>query len=177
MKTILLFTGVLFVLGACSTKKTESTSTADSLSITAELADNPAPISLAFSPLGGFSVKNSVAMQDTVNFILLESQEDIDKNFVYEKSATQQLVQPEFIINFMVAMVCLPTDYQTTLGVEKVEVGTDAINVYVTSTRGTKGSIPNKPTLLFAVERRDGFSKMQFYVNGIKNKALMLPVN
>ncbi len=174
MKNFLILISTVIVLTACSTKKTETTSTTDSLSLTAEMADAPAPASLAFSPMAGFTAKNTVAMDDTVNFILLTSQEDIDKNFAFEKSATEQLVQPEFIINFMVAMVCLPTEYETTLGVEKVEVGTDAINVYMTMTRGEKHSMPTKPTLLFAIERRDGFSKMQFFVNGKPSKALML---
>jgi len=175
MKRNSLLVFALLMVGACGTPaKKETAESTDSLSLVTELADHPASPTLAFAPMPGFAVRNTVGMQDSVNFMLINSQADLDRDFVYEKSLSQELIQPDFIINQVIAVVCLPSLYQTTLGLEKVEIADGAINVYVTMVRGVKENIPTKAAQVFAIERRDGFTTMQFYINGVKSTALLL---
>ena len=148
---------------------------ADSLKVdSVVLADVPAPASLAYSLMPGYSARNTVALTDTVNFILLTNQEEIDKNFVLDKAATNVITSPDFIINHIVGIVCLPSQQATTMALDKVEVGVEAINVYVNIVRGEKQAIATKPAQLFAIEKRDGVGTIQFYVNGKIDKSFFL---
>ena len=169
----LLFIALVFALfAACSGKKTETPPTADSVSAAA--ADVPAPAGLAFSPLNGYAVRNTVGMSDSVNFFLLTSQEQLDKMFIADRSMNSEMSTPDFVINYTVAVVCLPRLEKTTIILEKVEVGGSAINVYVTITRGEKQKFASKPAQIFAIERRDGYGALQFFVNGKQSKAIPL---
>jgi hypothetical protein len=173
MKNFLFILCGALLLASCSTKKSETTSTADSLSIQTDLADTPAPNALAFSPVGGFSYKGG-EQADTVDFLLINNQVDLESYFTVDKSRSADMTPPDFVINHVIAVVCLPSLHQPTIGLEKVEVGDGAINVYVTIQRGKEHTITAKAAQLFAIERRDGFTTLQFFVNGKKSKALML---
>lgn len=175
MKALLFLLMATCMLSACGTK-TESTATADSVAIDSVLADTPAPAMLAFSPITGYAVKNSVSLSDSVNFIFLSNQEELDGKFVGDPAASTSLAKPDFVINYNVAVVCLPSRQMTTIVVDKVELG-DAINVYLTIRRGEQHAVAAKATHLFAIERRDGYGTIQFYVNGKESGAIMLPVN
>lgn len=168
---LLLVTGLVMV--ACNTKKTESTQTTDSLKVDSTImADTPAPTSLAFSPVDGYSIKSSVALIDTVDFFLLTNQEDMDSKFAVDKTISE-VAKPDFIINHIFAVVCTPSQKSTTIAVEKVEVGGD-INVFVTIRRGEGQQTTAKPAKIFAIEKRDGYNAIQFFVNGQKSKALLV---
>lgn len=175
MKQIFCLILAVAVLISCSPKKTESTEVADSLKMDSVMqADKPAPAALAFSLMPGYTAKNTVALADTVNFILLTNQEDIDKNFVMDKTAANPIINPDFIINYVVGVVCLPSQQATTITLDKVEVGESAVNVYVNIKRGEKQSIASKPAQIFAFEKRDGVGTVQFYVNGKIDKSFFL---
>ncbi len=174
MKALLHLLAATFLLNACGTKTTESTTTTDSLAVDSTvLADTPAPSVLAFSPINGYSVKNTVGMKDSVNFIFLASQEDLDKQFVSDPAASTALAKPDFVINYNVAIVCLPSKQVTTIVVDKVDLG-DAINVYATLRRGEQQTFATKAAQLFAIERRDGYGSIRLYVNGKESGAIML---
>ena len=155
------------LLNACGNVKTETSTTTDSVAV--ELAETPAPALLAFSPMPGYTVSNTVALQDSVNFILLPRQEELDSKFNYDKGAPK----PDFVINYNFAVVCGASQLLTTIVLDKVEVA-DAINVYLTITRGEKQKFAAKATQVFAVERREGYSTMQFFVNGRESGTVML---
>ena len=160
-----LFIAITLLIASCSSKKSESTSTtADSVAV----ADNPAPSSLAFSPLPGYTVKNIPDLPDSVNYFLLGSQQELEEKF----SASKDASPPDFLINYTLAVVYQPTEFITSLQMEHVEASDTSINVYLTLKYGEKQSQRTAPTALFAIEKRDGYSRMQFYINEKKDKAL-----
>jgi hypothetical protein len=171
MKALLFIVAIPCMLSACGTKTSESTTgTADSVAVDSVLADTPAPSLLAFSPMTGYSVKNTVSLSDSVTFLFLASQEDLDKQF----AADPAVAKPDFVINYNVAVICLPSRKATTIVVDKVELG-DAINVYLTISRGAQQPMASKAAQLFAIERRDGYGSIRFYVNGKESGGIMLP--
>ena len=175
MKKIFFFIAVVVLISACTSKKVETTQVADSLKVDSVMqADKPAPATLAFSLMPGYSASNKVALSDTVNFILLTSQEDLDKNFILNKTATTAIPSPDFIINYIVGVVCFPSQLATTITLDKVEIAESTINVYVNIKEGEKQSIAAKPTQIFAFEKRDGVGTIQFYVNGKMDKSFFL---
>lgn len=168
MRLLLFIT--LAVLTACSTKKAETTSTAvDSTAVDSVLATTRANALLAYDAIPGFSANPKVAVPDSLNYFLIGSQEQLDLAF----AATPGTPAPDFIINYIVGVVGQPSAYATTIAMEKVETGESSIDVYLTVTRGEKGK-STKPGQLFAIERREGYPVMQFYVNGKKDRALVL---
>lgn len=173
MKATLYSLAVLTLLIRCSAPKQEQTEVLDSANMKTELAVTEAPSLLAFAPIDGYSVTNTLGMKDSVNFVLLNSQADLDKDFVYNNGIAKS-ASPDFVINHIVAVAALPDFRQTTISMEKVEIANGEINVYVTVSRGKKDAIPSKAAQLFAIERRDGFTTMQFWVNGLKSTALIL---
>ncbi len=175
MKQIFFLIAAAVLASACAPKKTETTEVTDSLKMDSVIqADTPAPASLAFSLMPGYSAKNTVALADTVNFILLLNQQDIDKNFVLDKAAANAIANPDFIINYNIGVVCLPSQLATTISLDKVEVVESNVNMYVNIKRGEKLSLASKPAQIFAVERRDGVGTIQFYVNGKIDKSFFL---
>ncbi|HBK87291.1 MAG TPA: hypothetical protein PKM91_03855 [Cyclobacteriaceae bacterium] len=173
MKSSIHALAAVAVLISCSAPRQEQAETLDSANMKTELAVTEAPPILAFSPIDGYSVTNTLGMKDSVNFVLLNSQADLDKDFVYNNGVASS-ANPDFVINHIVAVATLPDFRQTTIGMEKVEIANGEINVYVTVARGKKDAIPSKAAHLFAIERRDGFTTMQFWVNGVKSTALIL---
>lgn len=173
MKALPLVAATL-LLSACGTKNTESTTTADSLAAdTTVLADTPAPALLAFSPISGYTVRNTAGLSDSVNFIFLASQQDLDKQFVSDPASPAALDKPDFVINYNVAIVCQPSRRMTTILMDKVELG-DNINVYLTIRRGEQQPTATKAAQLFAIERRDGYGSIRFFINGKESGAIML---
>lgn len=158
---------------ACSTKKSETTAPAADSLATADsvLATSPANPSLAFSAIDGFSLNPKQSVTDSVDFLLIGNQEQFDQAFV---AGAKETPAPDFIINYVIGVVCKPTALATTIGLEKVETGGSTIDVYVTLTRGAAGARKSSPSQLFAIERREGYPVMQFYVNGRKSRALVL---
>ena len=177
MKPFIFLLALMALLSACGTKTTESTTATDSISVDSTVqADTPAPAILAFSQLAGYTVRNTVGLSDSVNFIFLSNQQELDKQFVADKASSTAFSTPDFLINHTFAVVCLPSRQMTTIVLDKVELG-DAINVYLTIERGEMQAFTSKPAQVFSIEKRDGFSTMQFFVNGKESKAIMLPVN
>ncbi len=175
MKQIFFLIAAALLASACAPKKTETAEVTDSLKMDSVIqADTPAPASLAFSLMPGYSAKNSVALADTVNFILLLNQQDIDKNFVLDKTAANAIANPDFIINYNIGVICLPSLQMTTISVDKVDFVESTVNVYMNINRGEKQSIASKPAQIFAIERRDGVGTIQFYVNGKIDKSFFL---
>lgn len=175
MKKIFFLITVAALIIGCASKKTESTEVTDSLKMDSVIqADKPAPTSLAFNLMPGYTASNKAAFTDTVNFILLTSQEEIDKNFVLEKTATNAISSPDFIINYNIGVICLPSQLATTISVDKVEIAENTVNVYVNIMRGEKQSLASKPAQIFAFEKRDGVGEIQFYVNGKMDKSFFL---
>ena len=175
MKKIFFCIAAAALIAACTPKKTETTEVADSVRMDSVIqADTPAPASLAYSLMPGYSAKNTVALTDSVNFLLLQTQEDVDKNFILDKTATNAITKPDFIINYNVGVVCLPSQLMTTISLDKVEIAENNVNVYVNIKRGEKQSMASKPAQIFAFERRDGVGTIQFYVNGKIDKSFFL---
>lgn len=170
-----LVTGIaaLLLWSACSTKKPETAAPpADSTTIDSVLATTPAPALLAFAPVDGFAAARGLATPDSINYFLLNNQEDLEKSF---SSATAP--PPDFIINYVIGVAGQPTTRTTAITLDKVVTAEYSIDVYLTLTRGESGKSSVKPVQLFAIEKREGYPVMQFYVNGKKDKALVLVGN
>jgi hypothetical protein len=156
----------------CSTKKTETTEVAsDTVTVDSTLATTPASPQLAFSPFDGFTVDTKLALPDSVNYFLLANQDDLASRFGTTSAATGN---PDFLINYVIGVACKPSTTLTTIVLDKVETGESTINVYLTIQRGEQQKTSAKAAGVFAIERRDGFPVMQFFVNGRKDKAIVL---
>ncbi len=174
MKKLLFIIITCATFAACTSKKAETSSSIDSLAVDSlERMDTPAPAALAFDPMPGYTVKNTVSLKDSVNFLLLTNQDDLDKNFVVAKSAVNELSKPDFIINHIIGVVCLPTFQKTTISLDKVEMNDETVNVYVNIQYGEKQALAVKPSQVFAIERRNG-ANIQFFVNGKKDKSFFM---
>lgn len=173
MKPLSLYLVLLFIAASCGTKKTETaTSPIDSVVVDSTLATTLAPALLAFGAIDGFTANNSLDLPDSVNYFLPGNADQLSTSFTAESAGA-----PDFIINYVVAVVCKPTRQATTIAMDKVVTGESSIDIYLTITRGEAGTKTHRPTQLFAIERREGYPVMQFYVNGKKDKALVLVEN
>ena len=161
-------------LQQCGTKKTETTATpTDSLAADSlVLATKPAPALLAFSPLEGFAVKTKMPLPDSVNYFLFFNQEEFNQKFTASKSASNPT--PDFLINYVVAAAMKTSTQLTLIGLDSVSVANGSIDVYLHIQRGEQLNTPIIPSSVFAIERRDGYSTMQFFVNGKMDKGLVL---
>ena len=169
----LLLIVLLLIAASCGTKKTETaTSPIDSVVVDSALATTPAPALLAFGAIEGFTANNTLDLPDSVNYFLPGNADQLSKFFIVEGAES-----PDFIINYVVAVVCKPTRLATTIAMDKVVTGESSIDIYLTIVRGEAGAKTYRPTQLFAIERREGYPVMQFYVNGKKDKALVLVEN
>jgi hypothetical protein len=174
MKQLVTVLVVLLLWSACSPKKSETATTpVDSTAIDSVLATTPAPALLAFSSIDGFTAAKGAATPDSVNYFLLNDSEDLVKSF----AASGNVEQPDFIINYIIGVICQATNRPTTLSLDKVVTSENTLDVYLSLTRGAAGGPTSKPAQLFAIEKREGYPVMQFYINGKKDKALVLVGN
>lgn len=164
MRNIISLLVAVAVLQACTGKKTETTETADSVQVdtTSALADQPAPASLAFDQIAGYTIKNTVALSDSVNVFLIADEDEFDKMFAADKGASP--AKPDFLINYVIGIACLTTDRATTIVLDNVTVA-DAIVASVTLKRGEKQSVTYKPTQILVFERRNVLA-LNVLVNG-----------
>lgn len=174
MNRYLLFSLALLLWCSCTPRKTETTTVppADSVAIDSVLATTPAPALLAYAPIDGFTAAKGLQTPDSVNYYLLNNQDDLQKSFAPTGAAT-----PDFIINYVIGIACQPTTRATSITLEKVLTADSSIDVYLNITHGEAGKSSTKPAQLFAIEKREGYPVMQFYVNGKKDKALVLVGN
>lgn len=171
MKILLSFLVLSLTFWSCSTKKTETTTApADSVVVDSVLATTPAPAMLAYSPIEGFSANKRLELADSVNYFLLSNEEELNQRFGHD----QTTATPDFIINYVVGVIGQPSKQTTTIAIDKVQTGDSSLDVYLTITRGENGKVQQTPSALFAIERREGYPVMQFYVNGKKDKALVV---
>lgn len=177
MKKVIFF--ILFALTfiSCKTKKTDEVNNSTD-SITYDLdsimqADMPASSLLASSLLSGYSVKNT-AQTDSINFVLYLNQEELNKNFIAEKNEGKEIVNPDFIINYVIGIICLPSQFTTSISIDKVEVMEQEISVYVNIKKEEKQKIATRAAQLFQIEKRNDIATMQFFVNGEKDKSFFL---
>lgn len=174
MNRLIAGMALLLFVCACSTRKTETAAPpADSTAIDSVLATTPAPALLAFASVDGFSAAKGAATPDSINYFLLNNSEDLVKSF----APTGNVEHPDFIINYIIGVICQPTNRPTTLSLDKVVTGENTLDVYLNLTRGAGGGPASKPAQLFAIEKREGYPVMQFYINGKKDKALVLVGN
>jgi hypothetical protein len=174
MNRYFLFTLSLLLWISCTPRKTETTTVpADStdLVIDTVLATTPAPALLAYAPIDGFTAVKGLQTPDSVNYYLLNNSGDLQQSFASSGSPT-----PDFIINYVIGVACQPTTRATTIALDKVVTAESSIDVYLNISRGEPGK-SSKPAQLFAIEKREGYPVMQFYVNGKKDKALVLVGN
>lgn len=174
MNRYFLFTLALLLWISCTPRKTETTTepTADSVAIDSVLATTPAPALLAYAPVEGFTSAKGLQTPDSVNYYLLNNQDDLLKSF-----ASTGAAYPDFIINYVIGVACQATPRSTTITLDKVVTSESTIDVYLNITRGEVAKSSIKPAQLFAIEKREGYPVMQFYVNGKKDKALVLVGN
>lgn len=173
MKNLFYLLIAFALLSACRNRKIETTS--DTVSVAADSTTQVAPVQLAFSPIDNYFLKNTVKLPDTVNFLIINGQAEFDELFGAAKTATNTITPPDFIINHTIAIACQPTDIQTMIEVEKVELRESTIKVFAHITRGQKQSSVSTPSRVFAVEKRDGVTGMDFYLDNKMVISLMLP--
>ncbi|MBL7851856.1 MAG: hypothetical protein JNN04_13215 [Cyclobacteriaceae bacterium] len=165
---------VLLLWISCTPKKTETTAPpADSTAIDSVLATTPAPALLAFAPVDGYTAAKGLETPDSVTYSLLNSPEDLQRQFAAAGTASA----PDFIINYVIGVACQSTTRSTTITMDKVITGENTLDVYLNISRGAEGKQRMKPVQIFAIEKREGYPVMQFYVNGKKDKALVLVGN
>lgn len=172
MRNFLLFLCLLAL--ACSPKKQETVSQPiDTVAVDTVLATAPAKPVLAFSSVDGWAVNNKVGLPDSVNYFLLGTQEEFDQKFGRDKNVADPIA-PDFLINWIIAAATKSSNRPTNITLEKVETGDGTIDVYLTISRAAAGQAKSSATGVYAIERRDGFPVMQFYVNGKRDKALVM---
>src|SRR6478609_3993489 len=173
MKHLLFLLIIVITLSSCSNKKLETTEVVDS--VATDTTSQAAAVQLAFAPLDNYFLKNTAQLPDSINFLIIANQSEFDNLFGAAKTATNAITAPDFIINHTIAIATLPTNSKTTIEVEKVELGESTINVFAKITKGEKESATSTPARVFAVEKRDGVTGMDFYLDGKMVKSLMLP--
>jgi hypothetical protein len=118
----------------------------------------------------GFAVKTKKALPDSVNYFLFFNEEELNQKFTPSKSG----IAPDFLINYVVAVAMKTTTQLTLIGLDSVSVANGSIDVYLHIQRGEQLNTPIIPSSVFAIERRDGYSTMQFFVDGKMDKGLVL---
>jgi len=177
MRTLLSIVVAILVLSACSTKKTETIAeSTDTTAIDSVLATSPAPAMLAFGALDGFVAMQNLELPDSVNYFHLENQDQLNQRFTRGKIAGPDGA-PDFIINYVVAVVTAPDTRETVIAMDKVVTNDNSIDVYINIVRSQASKPRGAAVQLFAIERREGYPVMQFYVNGKKDKGLVLVEN
>jgi hypothetical protein len=172
MKYLFFLFVVVIFLSSCRNKKLETT-VVDS--VATDTTSQTAAVQLAFSPIENYFLKNTVQLPDSVNFLIIANQSEFDSLFGVAKTATNEITAPDFIINHTIAITTSPTNIKTTIELEKVELGESTINVFAKIVRGEKESATSTPAKVYAIEKRDGVTGMDFYLNGKVVKSLMLP--
>jgi len=172
MKTLPCLLLLTMLLQFCSTKKAETTETPiDTVAVDSTLATTPAWPQLAFSAFDGFTADRKLDLPDTINYFLIANQDDLNSKF---GTTTASTGNPDFLINYVIAVASKLNTGLTTIVMDKVETGESTIDVYLSIQQGEQQAAATKASRVFAIERRDGFPVMQFFVNGKKDKAIVL---
>lgn len=171
MKKLIVFALCLLHF-ACTPKKTETESSAVDTTAMEEdaRATDLAAATLAYEALDGFMANEQFKVADSVNYFLIASEDQLTEIFGLAPG-TQT---PDFIINYIIGVVRQPNTQMANIALDSVRASNSSINVYLNVRQGAVIKTPVKASQLFAIERREGYPVMQFYINGKKDKALVL---
>lgn len=172
MKVLPFAIAVAALFMSCTNKKMETQNNSDS--VFADTLQLPNSITLAFSPLENYALKSNLQLPDSVNFLLIANTAMLDS--LLTKTNMNEIENPDFVINYNVAIATSPSALSKRIEIERVELSESKISVFVVINESKAGSIAT-PVRVFAIERRSAVSEMDFYLMGRKVKSLMLPVN
>lgn len=120
--------------------------------------------------MDGYTVNQSLAFKDSINFSLITNETDLNSQFKAGTSAQM----PDYIINWVVGVIGSPDLRSTGIVMQKAEVNGSTLEVYINLVRGPKQSKPTVPGTLFSIEKRDGVISLVFIVNGVRQQELMV---
>lgn len=171
MKTLIVFALCSFLF-ACTPRKAETESApVDSTGTDVDArAEAPAIATLAFDAVDGYHAKDQLDVSDSVNYFLIRNDDQLREVF----GAGPDADTPDFIINYVIGVVRKANSRLATIDLDSVRASGSNIDVYLTVKQAGFGKAPVKVSHLFAIERREGYPVMQFYINGRKDKALVL---
>jgi len=170
MKKIFFFFLVLLTGYGCGKRSPKSV--AESKVVEADSSTLETPVVLSFGELHNLNLKPNDAQQDSISFEIFNSFHDLENRFYvsYEDKA----MESNLVINRVIGIFCSHGQGASKIEVEKVELGADDINVFVNVTYENSPSLPNTLFKVYAIERRDGYKSLQFFVNNKMKKSISL---
>ncbi|MGF6845263.1 hypothetical protein QFZ51_000498 [Chitinophaga sp. W3I9] len=149
---------------ASSGTKTGSDSTAAGGDSSINVQANPNS-QLEVKPISGYFLKNTIIVNDSLTFWLIDNQASFDSLFGAAKTMNNTIDQPDFGTHIVVAATMPPTFYGTQIQLESAtsdNVNNNAALHFVATSNPSRGSASTVPLWLGAVPKT-GKSTFQFY--------------
>ncbi|SKD08107.1 hypothetical protein SAMN05660461_4058 [Chitinophaga ginsengisegetis] len=172
----------LIVLAVCimatvscanSGTKTESDSTAAGSDTTLNVAPNPNS-QLEVKPISGYFLKNTITVNDSLTFWLIDNQASFDSLFGMAKTMNNTIDKPDFGTQIVVAATMPPTFYGTQIQLESAtsdNANNNATLHFVATSNPSRGSASTVPLWLGAVPKT-GKSTFQLYTGDHLTKTI-----
>ncbi|WP_142684679.1 hypothetical protein [Chitinophaga polysaccharea] len=140
---------------ASSGSKPENDSTGVGSDTTLNVAANPSS-QLEVNPLSGYFLKNTITVNDSLTFWLIDNQASFDSLFGIAKTMNNTIDQPDFGTHIVVAATMPPTFYGTQIQLESASSGNADNNAtlrFVATANPNRGSASTVPLWLGAVPK------------------------
>lgn len=173
-KRILLAIGTLAAISCNNGNKTVSD---DSTAAGSDTALNVAPNTnsqLDVKPLSGYFLKNTITVNDSLTFWLIDNQTSFDSLFGMAKTMNNTIDKPDFGTQIVVAATMPPTFYGTQIQLESAlsdDANNNAILHFVATSNPDKSTASTVPLWLGAVPKT-GKSTFQLYTGDQLTKTI-----
>lgn len=170
MKTVLSLIAVslLVTFTACSSSQRK---VEENKETTTEV-QKPAPEIVKTKELSGYFVKNTFKSEEDVNLILMKDKTQFDDLFGVAKTMNNQIDEPDFDNNLLVAIILKSTDMDTDLKISETKKINNLFEIYATVTTGEKQTYSKVPQLIVSLPKDSSVGKIQLFVNGNQVKEL-----
>jgi hypothetical protein len=158
---------------ANSGTKTEGDSTASDNDTTLNVQANPSS-QLEVKPISGYFLKNTITVNDSLTFWLIDNQASFDSLFGMAKTMTNTIDKPDFGTQVVVAATMPPTFFGTQIQLESAtsdNANNNAALHFVATANPNRSSASTVPLWLGAVPKT-GKSTFQLYTGDHLTKTI-----
>ncbi len=154
MRTTILLIFILSCIISCNPKTTSDSNS------NMEVNNTPRPFEIHL--VEGYFLKNTILLQDDINYMVFNTQKEFDAYFGMAKTMNNPLTSIDFTTERVAAILIASTDFLIEFTVINSILTEKGVQMTYSLTKGEKQSFLSSPLYLFKIPKDTSISSVEF---------------